>query len=396
MSVILRPHVPPFAGTRAAPLDTSAPWEPADSGGLLVLSLRAGGVFTRASEGSRLVSAPTDGSIAFLAWSGNDVRRIEERGDGLGSCLLLEGARTNYVVRNRDFSAFWSPDGGTFTAGQPSPDGAAAAYRHQVPSASLGDYQQTVGMPTTGYHCVSQWIRSYAGVVTGRFSAWEASGTANLGMTGSIDQIYRRWDMQYAALSQMWIAPSSARAMNGGAIAAGAADQIPDLVQVEAAPFPSSAIRTGASSATRAADILTYATGSYPTSFLASGFRVVVALDASSAEIIAAGADMRIVQVGANDYLRVRASAGSCVVDLVCGGVVVATRTVTFARGQALTTTPRPAAGSLTVSGATTGDGTATGSGAAWASASTLYVGADNAGSNNMFGRLVGAQIVGA
>ena len=33
MSVILRPHVPPFAGTRAAPLDTSAPWEPADSGG---------------------------------------------------------------------------------------------------------------------------------------------------------------------------------------------------------------------------------------------------------------------------------------------------------------------------------------------------------------------------
>ena len=32
MSVILRPHVPPFAGTRAAPLDTSAPWEPADSG----------------------------------------------------------------------------------------------------------------------------------------------------------------------------------------------------------------------------------------------------------------------------------------------------------------------------------------------------------------------------
>ena len=61
MSVILRPHVPPFAGTRAAPLDTSAPWEPAEGGS---------GPRTMASISGILESwnftAPAAGSIASI------------------------------------------------------------------------------------------------------------------------------------------------------------------------------------------------------------------------------------------------------------------------------------------------------------------------------------------
>lgn len=122
----------------------------------------------------------------------------------------------------------------------------------------------------------------------------------------------------------------------------------------------------------------------------------MVALDASSAEIVSGTEDMRLVQVGATDYVRIRATAGVCKVELVCGGSVVTSTTVTFSRAQALTITAKPSAGSLTVAGATTGNGTTTGSGAAWASSATLYVGGDNSGANNITGRIVAAQIAQA
>ena len=61
MSVLLRPHVPPFAGTRAAPLDTSAPWEPAEGGG----------AFSPAMLGSRLTLWLDERGQSATAWADN-------------------------------------------------------------------------------------------------------------------------------------------------------------------------------------------------------------------------------------------------------------------------------------------------------------------------------------
>ena len=357
-------------------------------GGLGVsLSLLGGGTFTRSTEGSYLTGAPTDGSSAFLAWAGADVRRVENRGDGLGPMLLMEGSRTNYVLQNRNFSTYWSPDAGVYTAGQPSPDGIAAGYRQQVPSTKLGDYQLTVGMPTTGYHSVSQWIRSYSGTVTGRFSAWEASGTANLGMTGSIDTTFRRWDMQYAALSQMWIAPSSGRALNSGAIPAGAADQIADLIQIEAAAFPSSAIRTTAATVTRAADALSYAAGQYPASFCDQILSFTFAPDCSSAELVAAAGQFCPIWFGTGSANGIFISNSLAVSVWLSNSQKIVSSAISWSRGQPITFTVRPSAGMLIIGGATTGNGIYSGTPFTWSPSDALWIGSRNTGADACFGR---------
>lgn len=169
-----------------------------------------------------------------------------------------------------------------------------------------------------------------------------------------------------------------------------------DCAQLEANYYPTSPIRTTSASVTRPTDTLSYTTGNYPAAFLTDGVVVVFAPDASDAEITTAQEDWRLVQVSSNDYVTIRRVAGFpdvCKAELVCGGSIVASRTITFSRAQSLTITAKPSAGSLTVSGATTGDGTTTGSGAAWASSATLYVGGDNSGGNNATGRFVGASV---
>lgn len=96
---------------------------------------------------------------------------------------------------------------------------------------------------------------------------------------------------------------------------------------------------------------------------------------------------MRLLHVGtAGDFVRVRNNAGSCVAEIVCGGAVKGTLTLTFSRDQVLTIRFNPSAGTVTVSGATTGNNTNGSGGVAWASGQTLYVGADDTGANNAYG----------
>ena len=190
----------------------------------------------------------------------------------------------------------------------------------------------------------------------------------------------------------------------GGPFTAQALDGEIDLSQVEAGYYPTSAIATGAGNVTRPADTLSYATGAYPAGFLTNGVVIVFAPDASSAEIVSATEKWTLLSNGPNgisglgieDAVRIRENGGVCVVELVQAHTVRAPLTVTFSRGQALTITAKPSAGSITVSGATTGNGTNTGTGGAWTSGQTIYVGGDSAALNNVTGRYVGAVITEA
>jgi hypothetical protein len=362
------------------------------------LDLSTGGTFTRASAAFYSTQAPGDGVASFLTAVGTGVRRsADARGDGIAASLLMERSRTNFVQNCRDFTqASWATSVGTLTGSQPSPDGTGVSSRLQVASGAIFKYANKGGFTASGKHVGTAWVRSNSGTVNARLGFYENSAGSADGRILSVTTTYQRIEViQTATDTSIWIVPGDGRVFSSGPAAA-ATDCVWDLVQAEQGAYPTSAIVTPNAVATRAADVLSYAFGAYPSGFLTAGVVVVFASDASSAEIVTASEDWRLIQVGANDYLRIRKNGAGCDVDLVCGGSIVATQTVTFSRAQALTITVKPAAGSLTVAGATTGNGTATGSGAAWASSATLYCGGDNSGANNVTGRYVGATIAQA
>lgn len=364
------------------------------------LDLSTGGTFARSTEGSYYTGAPTDGSSAFLAWATSGTRRVENRGDGLGSCLLMEKSSTNYVLRSRQLdNASWTAGTATVTAdANGGPDASTSADRVNAASGGYGPYQLTCG--PSGVVIGSVWVRAVSG--TASHQLYVVGNTATQAISAraySTSTTYQRnaTTAGTSAVTNSGILPEDAenRVIEGGQ-AATAQDCYLDLVQLEASYYPTSAIRTTSASVTRGADTLSYATGSYSTNFLTNGVTFSFAPDASSAEIVSASEDWRLVQVATSDYVQIVASGGVCKVQLICGSSTVGTLTVTFSRGQSLTITAKPSAGSLTVSGATTGNGTNTGSGAAWASSQTLYIGGNSLGTNNATGRFVGALLTEA
>lgn len=391
---IARAIVPPLSTVFGAAL----PWESGGGGAVVTLDLSTGGTFARSSEASYYLGAPTDGSSAFLAWAATGTRRsADTRGDGIAASLLMERSATNLVQYSEDVSqASWTLGPGvTATYGLADPDGGTGAVRLQTPSGTFGVGETSGTTDNIASSWVSAWIRAQSGSDTPNLNAY-FSTTGRLALSTSVTTTWTRLSRGRVSgvNEEKSVVPIDGRDWSGiGGVVAGARDSRAWGMQREVGYYPTSYIRTTAASVTRAQDTLSYASGNYPAGFLTSGFVVVFAPDASSAEIISANEDWRLVQVGANDYLRIRNNAGACKAELVCGAAVVASLTITFSRAQALTITARPSAGSLAVSGATTGDGTNTGAGAAWASSSTLYIGGDSGGTNSVTGRYVGAAI---
>lgn len=351
--------------------------------------LASGGTFARTTEGSYLTGAPTTGASAFLAWAAADVRRIENRGDAMGSALLIEGPRTNVLLQTRDLAhASWSAGTAALTSDQNGgPDGANLADRVNATSAQFGPYEQS--KTGTGQVRASIWCRAVSGTGTQQLVCLHNGATILAAKALATTTTWARNDCGGSATANHGMVSLDGRDQSAaGGQAATAQDCYLDLPQCEVGAFPSSPIRTTTIAVTRAVDFLTYAVGEYPSSYLTTGFRFIVALDCTSAELIAGAAEMRLFGVGANDFVRIRPNGGNCDIDLVCGGAIKGTLTVTMtSRALPLTITVQPSAGTLIVAGATTGNGTNTVAGAAWASG-TLNVGTSSAGLLPMFGRI--------
>lgn len=323
------------------------------------LPLFSGGTFTRSTEGSYLTGAPTDGSTAFLAWAAVDARRIENRGDGLGSMLLLEGARTNLVIQSRDVDtaggwAAGSGDTPTLDAGT-GPDGAALADREQVSSAGYGRYKATTGGGTTVEVSTSVYLKRMpsAGSGTAQVNPYDSAYRT---VQFAIDETWNRASIvripSFATISYIpWEGRVGAAGVNM------ALDYLCDLHQIEQGAFPSSPIRTTTAAVTRSADALSYADTAYPASFLTRGFRVQFAPDASSAEVVTAGG-MNVVYFagGATSRLEFSFSGADCQLYSYDAGGAQLIATVTFSRGQLITIDWKET--EVIISGCTTGDGT--------------------------------------
>lgn len=352
ISPIYRPVYPPIVGGHGLP------WEGPGGGGVAPgLWLGSGGAFTRSTEASYLTAAPTDGLIAFLAWAGVNVRRIEDRGDGLGPMLLVEGSRQNLLLRNQEFdNASWTKGAGcTVTADQSAaPDGTVVADRVQSSSGNSGATQNAVILNGSTYA-----ITAYQRAVSGTPSAQLA--VAQAAVTASVLALAPTWAraelIRLSTATSIAVLLADARDWSGfGGIVAGNRDGYLWAPQLEL-QFPSSVIRTAGTAVTRGDDVLTYAVGQFPSSFLTRGFRLRFAPDALPAEApvqtVLGGLDS-----GSNNALLLSYDVPGTP-KLFVANAAKKTGAFTWAtRGQLITVDVQPSLGLITVSGATTGNGT--------------------------------------
>lgn len=347
------------------------------------------GTLTRASAGTMMTGAPTDGTTPFLVQKPSHHRRFEDRGDGNGPMILIEGARDTAILNSRDPSASgWGSDlaGITTTVNySASVDGAGTkAYRTQ----NAGGYY---GRAPDGASCAgmaaSAWARATSGTTTtrlavrGGFHGGYASDTKTIGTTyqqfrasvpTTFDAYQTLWDFYY-----------------GGVIAS--CDFITDYLSLEIGEFPTSAILTGGALTGRAADLWDGAIETVPSPMINGRFTFYIAPVFSSTEGVSHAADQCIFSYAEDDSERIFfvVSGGSIYIRIVSGGATkVTSNALTFSAHQKLAVTIDGAAGSITVAGATTGNGTVTGSSWTRTTGFSMYIGSRQGGTQPLFARL--------
>lgn len=364
-----------------------------------VFNLGDGGTFTRASEASMLTRAPTDGSTPFLQFVGNNVRRMEDPGDGNGPRLLMEQSKTNLWVRSRELTdAAWTISGvRTAIPAILGPDGTASRVRVENTNVQLGNRMGAGIATSASSYALSVYSRSNAGVTP--YAAALANGAFNQcfnGIVGTADETWTRRsavDVVTAATYFPVVGPGCFLGNLGvnPTIPALARDHVYDLVQLELGRYPSSAIRTAAGSATRSADSLTYALGTYPDWLRSKKWSIVVEPEFTSAEGILV-ADNNVI-FAFNDFLNTigiwfNAGAMRVACFAQAGLTKIPYTTITWAqRFQRIKLTVDPEAGTLLVEGATTGNGLIVGTPWSW-DPGTLHVGDSTAGTWKWNGRL--------
>lgn len=349
------------------------------------------GTFTRASEGSYLTGAPTDGSSAFLAWAPANVRRIENRGDGAfasdgGDALLMDGARTNRLLWSEDLTnAAWVKSLCSISATNGNaPDGEADADTIAFTADATAQVSQTITGTSDGWRCtVSVWLRA-ATAQSVRLTMLLRDGTEAAALVCAVTTTWQRFQLTAllgtGATVPLMIIRNAADAAARSVLAWGAQAE---AGTAWAGNTASSYIRTTSAHVTRATDVLTYAVGAYPAALL-TGLEVDAAPDYLPADAHAAGQGRSIFGIPGTHTLLLSYNTVPDPARLFTDNASKVGGAFSWAaRGQMMTFGMRPPVGQIIVSGATVGSGTATV--AAWTiAAGDLQVGAPS----NFFGRL--------
>lgn len=279
--------------------------------------------FSRASEGSYLTAAPSTGASAFLAWAASDAPRWENRGDGGGALLLIEGSRTNQLVRSQEIDSGSWVDAGTVTktAGQASPDTGSTAERLACASGVNLRYQSLT--PGSGWRAFSAWVRATSGMIDHSIYLFDGT-TVTYAAQAAATTTYTR----LASAFNCGAGAGNFAAVDGrtgGGILAGARDAYVTLVQVEAGRYASSAIRTAGATATRNADTATATSGSYPSSLLSTAWRFSQLSPIFANTDLASGDERWLLSLGgSSDGVRIRHDGTDVRVEAVESGVVKA------------------------------------------------------------------------
>lgn len=358
------------------------------------IDLSSWGTFARASVATFVDGAATSGSTQFVRDASINVRRFEDRGDGNGRMLLLEGSRKNQFTHSETFAS-WSAGSASITNDYgPAPDGTTTADRLQVASGGTG-----ANFSLSGITPSIDWVGTlYRRSPTGTTSAQDLIGassvwpSANAALTTTYERAFcSALPSNSSTAVGMWVADGRDWSAYGG-VAAGARDEITWGRQLEQASFASSYIRSAAvGGTTRSADILSGPTSSVPSAMINGAFSFTIAPIFSSAGGIRHATDQCIFSFAEDDSERIFfvVSGGSIYIRVVSGGVTkVTSNALTFSAHQKLTVAIDAVAGSITVGNATTGNGTVTGTGWTRTTGATTYVGSRQGGSQPLFARL--------
>lgn len=361
------------------------------------IDLTTWGTFSRTSEASYLTAAATTGATPFMRWAAYGARRFEDRGDGNGQMLLLEGSRENMIYPTERFDNIWASSGGLTLTNNAytSPDGSMSADR--VQTTGIGDelYNLWFSQPSGVDYSGSVWRRAPTGTSSAQdMVAGGGAGTAN---AATVTTTWTRAEMKRQPHASttigLWVGDGGNRTGYGGTTA-GARDEVAWGAQLEQASFCSSYIRTGdgaTARVTRAADILTGSTADVPSAMINGTFSFDIAPVFSSADGIRHATDQCIFSFAEDDSERVFfvVSGGSIYIRVTSGGATkVTSNALTFSAHQKMSVTVNGSAGSITVGGATTGNGTVTGTGWTRTTGATTYVGSRQGGTQPLFARL--------
>ena len=198
-----------------------------------------GYTFTRASDG---YYENSDGTLTLF---GSGALRRGDRG------VLIEGSRTNVVLRSEDFSnAAWGLTTATLTTGIDDPASGTTACTLTATSAN-GQILQGIGgsLGTGTNYTVSVYLRRR----TGTGDVWVFNPNAGGITTVTLTSSWRRFS----------VTGLGAAATNSVGVRLATSGDAVDIAfsQLEAASFPSSYVKSEAAAATRAADVLSYTAG---------------------------------------------------------------------------------------------------------------------------------------
>lgn len=353
--------------------------------GYQLLPLKAGTI-TRTTSGSL-----HNGSTASLAWADPNVLRYEDRNDGNGAIALFEGSRTNQILQSQNLGASWAFDSAVVGSDAfLSPEGELNAYWISA-SASPARTRQTFDLTkwdadTTG--SLSAFVKVPATSLALGLNIRARDAVDTTGIISASSE-WRRFDYSLSNRSGSVSTLPGMRTTDANEIWA----QWGYQVEV-GAQFPSSYIKTTTPAATRGADTLTFASGTYPVNLIGSGsLEVDVYPDFSSDDVINGGGGYTIFGINTNNLLRFEKSTTTCRLRLIDAAKTRLFANVTFSRQQKMTirllaNAENTAWISASLSGFTTGDGDyALVSPVDWTdvyAANPLYIG-NVAGMNNAF-----------
>ena len=349
----------------------------------------AGGTFTRTSEGSYYTRSADGPGVPFIAWAASN----ELRYDSIDSTplALFEGSQTNLCFWSEDLNqASWIKTGASVTGTTAAaPDGASDCCTVAF-TASASDMvmRPVAGTSDATTYMTTVFARRTTGSGNIRLRVLDRSGAAQVSSDIAIDTNWKR--IEYAVAWGTGVATPEVGVINGSGGTAQNVEVWGFDVKSGATigAFPTSYIRTTGASATRSADVLTYA--SMPLRMATSRWRFAYRPLYSSTETLTIAA---IYGMDSAADSSIATSAGNVIA--YAAGVSKFSRTpITYARNQAMTLTPDCGAFTMTVAGAATGDGTgAVGTTPAYAT-TYLRVGAIFSGARPTFAR-IGEPYVG-
>jgi hypothetical protein len=349
----------------------------------------AGGTFTRTSEGS-YYTRPADGpGVPFIAWAASN----ELRYDLIDSTplALFEGSQTNLCFYSEDLNqASWIKTGASISGTTAAaPDGASDCCTVAF-TASASDMvmRPVAGTSDATTYMTTVFARRTTGSGNIRLRVLDRSGAAQVSSDIAIDTNWKR--IEYAVSWGTGVATPEVGVINGSGGTAQDVEVWGFDVKSGATigAFPTSYIRTTGASATRSADVLTYA--SMPLRMATSRWRFAYRPLYSSTETLTIAAIYGMDSAADSSI----ATSGTSVIAYAAGVSKFSRTPITYARNQAMTLTPDCGAFTMTVAGAATGDGTgAVGTTPAYAT-TYLRVGAIFSGARPTFAR-IGEPYVG-